>query len=502
MIQHRPGHIFYQGKEIKGEKVNGFIQYTFRLKIDGIYDSKYPMVFREVNTVAGFPTFGKKNTCSQTKSTIWFSQYFLLLPAYINIQTWCKRRYNELLPFQQAFMNLTYSTLKYLLLGKYTLTQQLYNVIFVFASQLYNLFDYYGDAGNWGYDIWEHLAKHKLVTTEVINNILSVHANAIFVKWTTVVQCLQFAEVVFGYLQQWDTYLVPKPNNESNNNANYVGLYLQKHLNDKIQQQKITSDGMFPNYKAIDDPDFNTKVPSLTAEDERQRYRQKKQQEQVRYHEIWHKMLVKLEDTFLPDVSDEALVQKIKNLDIYNLLKTFDFGYIFVREDIDYSKLSKDDATDMFLHREMFKLQKIFVKGSNQYFTEKGKQSFNYYYPKEVFNQKAQEIIEATLAVKPKSMNSRKCKYINARLIEYLISLKPNQSSLIFTDKFDVEDTMERAIITSNETDDTETGDEMEFEYDSPKEDEEEEEENENDVEYSPSRNNKGTGRGKWVPSK
>ena len=114
--------------------------------------------------------------------------------------------------------------------------------------------------------------------------------------------------------------------NESNNNANYVGLYLQKHLNDKIQQQKITSDGMFPNYKAIDDPDFNTKVPSLTAEDERQRYRQKKQQEQVRYHEIWHKMLVKLEDTFLPDVSDEALVQKIKNLDIYNLLKTFDFG--------------------------------------------------------------------------------------------------------------------------------------------------------------------------------
>ena len=99
-------------------------------------------------------------------------------------------------------------------------------------------------------------------------------------------------------------------------------------------------------------------------------------------------------------------------------------------------------------------------------------------------------------------MNSRKCKYINARLIEYLISLKPNQSSLIFTDKFDVEDTMERAIITSNETDDTETGDEMEFEYDSPKEtnEEEEEENDKEDGEYSPSRSNKGTGRGKWVP--
>ena len=43
----------------------------------------------------------------------------------------------------------------------------------------------------------------------------------------------------------------------------------------------------------------------------------------------------------------------------------------------------------------------------------------------------------------------------------------------------------------------------MEFEYDSPKEDEEEEEEDDKeDGEYSPSRNNKGTGRGKWVPSK
>ena len=48
---------------------------------------------------------------------------------------------------------------------------------------MYNMFPYYGEPANLGYDLWVHLSHHPMVTREVVENILAVHINIVFPQW-------------------------------------------------------------------------------------------------------------------------------------------------------------------------------------------------------------------------------------------------------------------------------------------------------------------------------
>ena len=314
----------------------------------------------------------------------------------------------------------------------FPLTPEAFNIFFIYASKLYNLWDYYGDNENLGYDLWEKLAHHKLATKEVVDNILNAHANAVFNAWSDYVnnktdESLEtFVVVVYGYLQQWSCYLTAKfPNKDERVEGYYGGLYLNKRLNDE-RNNRFTSDNLFLNYKAIDD---NTVLDSLemklyfsykhsgplpNKEQMEARWRE------VKYERAWKQMLEQLE-RLMSNNNNKSEVNKIRKLDIYKSLKSFNIGNFDLEIQPDFNTMSTEQINEFLLHRQLFDLQKMFIEGIEQ-FNEKHnrKASLNYYYPAALFNDSARKILEDYLLVQPLPINDKRLQFVLIDLMKYI----------------------------------------------------------------------------------
>ena len=441
--------------------------------------------------IGGYPVVQKlpKVRFSHYAWTVWYGHYFLILPPFKrmdDIQLDPQRTFEDLTDEEQALVNLTFNTIKTILNNpkKFPLTQELFNILFIYGSMMYNLWIYYGDSDNYGYAVWELLAQHKLVTKEVIDNIINVHANAVFTGWHEYVSIKEntgdkkiikegldeFVKIVFGYLEQWSEYLTAKfPSEEQDVHGYYRGLYLNNRLNDHADIA-ITSDGMFSNYVSINDPDFNVAqvkrlLPKRSAMEARWR--------EVRFQVAWNEMVEELENFMNSAKKEKKKVKKIRKLDIYQSLKSFNIG--FYEKDIEpqYDQMTPEDIKDVLIHRQVFNLQKIFIEGITEFNEYYGRRSsLHYYYPEDLFNDDARKVLEEELLVKPLPNDEKKLKYVHIKLMEYINHLQPNYYEALFKQDEDILRMIEEALMNINndralvkDSEDDEEEDEYEYTY-------------------------------------
>ena len=267
-IQYR-GNIYHPKTDENGRK---YFMIRYMQGGEKVHEGKIYLV----NTFNQFPGWIKpdNNTnenyiYSQTAYTIWFSQCHYLIMSYGQLKIYSLRFARSINKEPSAEFLSTYNGLKHIIThpDEFVLTQDQFNIIFTYSCLMYNMFPYYGDSANLGYDLWVHLSNHPMVTREVVENILAVHINAIFTQWFRCTGHTQkhpkqyrkemsmFLETVIGYLQQWTIYLKPKITNNSNATSYFSGLFLNDALNDPEQQAKakFTVFNIFPSYDPLYD---------------------------------------------------------------------------------------------------------------------------------------------------------------------------------------------------------------------------------------------------------
>ena len=276
---------------------------------------------------------------------------------------------------------------------EFVLTQDQYNIIFAYSCLMYNMFPYYGDQANLGYDLWVHLSHHPMVTREVVENILAVHISAIFTQWfacsATFTRPKQyrkemnmFLETVIGYLHQWTIYLKPKIANNISTQSYFSGLFLNDALNDPEQQEKFAVFNLFPSYEIYYDKKMDEQSAKRSSQESLRRvhsYIEMKESQksilnqsmrfmEVQYEKIWKDMIAALPEE-LETLADRELVEKIKQLDIYNsFLNDSMMRVDFHPGEPAYDEMTPQQLFEWIIRRHKFDLQRAFIEGTKKYY--------------------------------------------------------------------------------------------------------------------------------------
>ena len=459
-----------------------------------------------VNTFNQFPGWKKPDdnsnenyVYSQTTYTIWFSQCHYLIMSYGALRVYSVRYYRSISKELSPEFISTYNGLKHIIThpDEFVLTQDLFNIIFAYSCLMYNMFPYYGEAANLGYDLWTHLSHHPMVTREVIENILAVHINAIFSQWDRCAcyvnkskdyrkEMNMFLETVIGYLQQWTIYLKPKITNNSNATSYFSGLFLNDALNDPEQQAKFTVFNIFPSY----DPLYDKKKDCEEAtKREMNRYvemkdihknvfNQSMRYMEVEYEKAWKDMVALLPQE-LETLADRELVQKIKQLDIYNsFLNDSMMRVDFQPGEPAYDEMTPAQLFDWIIRRHKFELQQAFIEGTKKYYERNNlKVSKKYFYPSDTFTEDAEAIIEKEIFAKKVNKYKKQVFYVQEALLQLIQNIPENHQVVLF--KYEDNAAMKMEQVLNGVKDDNDYDEENDNEEKEENEEEEEEEEEE-----------------------
>ena len=144
----------YQKQKIDPIRVRCDKKYKINLNIDGVVEvNGVNQHIYAVSHIGGYPVVQKlpKVRFSHYAWTVWYGHYFLILPPFKrmdDIQLDPQRTFEDLTDEEQALVNLTFNTIKTILNNpkKFPLTQELFNILFIYGSMMYNLWIYYGDS--------------------------------------------------------------------------------------------------------------------------------------------------------------------------------------------------------------------------------------------------------------------------------------------------------------------------------------------------------------------
>ena len=421
-----------------------------------------------VNTYNQYPGWLKRNendeeyVYSHTTYTIWFSQCRYLIMSFASFRKHCLKYVDKVSSkekYSEPFLS-TYHGLKQIIThpNVFILTQELYNIIFVYASYMYNIFKYYAEPSNYGYDLYVHLSLHPMATREVVENILSIHMNAIFTSWRECVNVYErlnmktfkhqylnnFVEVVIGFLQQWTIYLKPKILEEYNVKSYFTGLFLNDSLNDIEQQSKYSANNMFKdyvwNYDQLEDEKQARQRPLKSYlernDKDKESYDREIRKREVKYDVVWKQMATELQEQ-IDLLEDEELSEKIKQLDIYEKftnesMMQIDFG----PKEISFEGMTKEQIFQWVIRRHKYSLQKAFIQGTFDYALNHGLPLPNYYYyPTEIFTKEAENIIRRELLAIPRPIKSLPVFYILKNLLDFIDTLPENHILVLFREK-------------------------------------------------------------------
>ena len=468
-----------------------------------VYEGKVYLV----NTFNQFPGWKKPDdnpnesyVYSQTTYTIWFSQCHYLIMSYGALKVYSLRYYKSISKELSPEFLSTYNGLKHIIThpDEFVLTQDLYNIIFAYANLMYNMFQYYGDSANLGYDLWVHLSHHPMVTREVVENILAVHISAIFTQWYRCVYVKQpkqhrkemnmFLETVIGYLHQWTIYLKPKITNNSNATSYFSGLFLNDALNDPDAHSRFAVSNLFPIYDECYDKKMDDKE---MAQRHVQRYIYKKELEKaainraMRYHEVEYEQVWKEMTALLPaeieTLADAQLIQKIKQLDIYNSFINDSMMRVdFQLEEPAYDEMTPAQLFEWIIRRHKFDLQRAFIEGTKKYCERNNlKITKQYFYPSDTFTEDAEAVIEKEIFAKKVNKNRKQVFYVQEALLQLIQNMPENHQVVLFKYEDNAAMKMEQVLngVKDNDYDYDEENDNEEKEENEEEEEEEEEEE-------------------------